>query len=84
MSEMVVPYQDPDIHWFYRAYFDMGEYGFCNMATELKGNDCPDNDVYQDVMLHSAAGEPVVAPNRICIFEFDPGYPSWRHYESLY
>jgi primary-amine oxidase len=35
-------------------------------------------------MLHSAAGEPVVAPNRICIFEFDPGYPSWRHYESLY
>jgi primary-amine oxidase len=84
MSEMVVPYQDPDIHWFYRAYFDMGEYGFGNMATELKGNDCPANAVYQDVMLHSAAGEPVVAPNRICIFEFDPGYPSWRHYESLY
>ena len=37
MSEMFVPYQDPDPHWFYRAYFDMGEFGFGNMATELKG-----------------------------------------------
>ncbi len=83
MSEMFVPYQDPDTHWFYRAYFDMGEYGFGNMATELKGNDCPTNAVYQDVVLHTGAGEPVVAPNRICIFEFDPGYPSWRHNESL-
>ena len=83
MSEMFVPYQDPDTHWFYRAYFDMGEYGFGNMATELKGNDCPANAVYQDVVLHTGAGEPVVAPNRVCIFEFDPGYPSWRHNESL-
>ena len=83
MSEMFVPYQEPDTHWFYRAYFDMGEYGFGNMATELKGNDCPANAVYQDVVLHTGTGEPVVAPNRICIFEFDPGYPSWRHNESL-
>ena len=27
------------------------------------------------VVLHTAAGEPFTAPNRICIFEFDPGYP---------
>ena len=84
MSEMFVPYQDPDQHWFYRAYFDMGEYGFGNMASELKGHDCPENAVFQDVILHTATGEPFTAPNRICIFEFDPGYPSWRHYESLY
>ena len=84
MSEMFVPYQDPDIHWFYRAYFDMGEYGFGNMATALKGNDCPPNAVFQNVVLHTAAGEPFVAENRVCIFEFDPGYPSWRHHESLY
>ncbi|MDB2660667.1 hypothetical protein N9Z36_03810 [Luminiphilus sp.] len=84
MSEMFVPYQDPDTHWFYRAYFDMGEYGFGNMATALKGNDCPPNAVFQNVVLHTAAGEPFVAENRVCIFEFDPGYPSWRHHESLY
>ena len=84
MSEMFVPYQDPDQHWFYRAYFDMGEYGFGNMASELKGHDCSENAVFQNVVLHTVGGEPFTASNRICIFEFDPGYPSWRHYESLY
>ena len=84
MSEMFVPYQDPDAHWFYRAYFDMGEYGFGNMATELKGSDCPSTAVYQDVVLHTASGDAFTAENRICIFEFDPGYPSWRHHESMY
>ena len=79
MSEMFVPYQDPDPHWFYRAYFDMGEFGFGNMATELKGSDCPANAVFQDVVFVSGEGEPFTAPNRICIFEADPGYPVWRH-----
>ena len=69
MSEMFVPYQDPDPHWFYRAYFDMGEFGFGNMATELKGSDCPANAVYQDAVFVSGEGEPFSAPNRICIFE---------------
>ena len=84
MSEMFVPYQDPDPHWFYRAYFDMGEFGFGNMATELKGSDCPANAVYQDAVFVSGEGEPFTAPNRICIFETDPGYPVWRHHEGLF
>ena len=84
MSEMFVPYQDPDPHWFYRAYFDMGEFGFGNMATELKGSDCPANAVYQDAVFVSGEGEPFSAPNRICIFETDPGYPVWRHHEGLF
>ena len=84
MSEMFVPYQDPDPHWFYRAYFDMGEFGFGNMATELKGSDCPANAVYQDAVFVSGEGEPFTAPNRICIFEADPGYPVWRHHEGLF
>ncbi|MDA1207549.1 MAG: hypothetical protein O2858_07725 [Proteobacteria bacterium] len=84
MSEMFVPYYDTDPHWFYRAYFDMGEYGLGNMATELKGSDCPSHAVYQPVVLHTSSGEPRTAENRICIFEHDPGYPIWRHHESLY
>ena len=77
MSEMFVPYYDTDAHWFYRAYFDMGEYGLGNMATELKGSDCPSHAEFQNVVLHSADGTPKDVPNRICIFEHDPGYPIW-------
>ena len=84
MSEMFVPYYDTDAHWFYRAYFDMGEYGLGNMATELKGSDCPSHAEFQSVVLHSADGTPKDVPHRICIFEHDPGYPIWRHHESLY
>ncbi len=84
MSEMFVPYFDTDPHWFYRAYFDMGEYGLGNMATELKGSDCPAHAVFQDVTLHNSVGTAIEAPNRICLFEHDPGYPIWRHHESLY
>jgi primary-amine oxidase len=84
MSEMFVPYYDTDAHWFYRAYFDMGEYGLGNMATELKGSDCPSHAEFQNAVLHSADGTPKDVPNRICIFEHDPGYPIWRHHESLY
>ena len=29
-------------------------------------------------------GAPYEAPRRVCIFEHDPGYPIWRHYEALY
>ena len=68
MSEMFVPYYDTDAHWFYRAYFDMGEYGLGNMATELKGSDCPSHAEFQNVVLHSADGTPKDVPNRICIF----------------
>ena len=84
MSEMFVPYFDNDPNWFYRAYFDMGEYGFGNMATPLLGTDCPTGAVFQSVILHLPDGTPFEADNRICIFEHDPGHPAWRHYEPIY
>lgn len=84
MSEMFVPYFDNDPNWYYRAYFDMGEYGFGNMSTPLLGADCPAGAVFQNVTLHLPDGSPYEAENRICIFEHDPGYPAWRHYEPVY
>ena len=84
MSEMFVPYYDNDPNWYYRAYFDMGEYGFGNLSTALRGSDCPASAVYQNVMLHLPDGTPYEADNRICIFEHDPGHPSWRHHEALF
>lgn len=83
MSEMFVPYHDSDPNWFYRAYFDMGEYGFGNMATELQKADCPPHAHYMNVDMHAADGTPVQLNNRICIFEHDPGHPIWRHDEPL-
>lgn len=84
MSEMFVPYHDNDPNWFYRAYFDMGEYGFGNLSTPLMGADCPAGAVYQSAILHLPDGSPYEAENRICIFEHDPGHPVWRHSEPLY
>ena len=83
MSEMFVPYHDNDPHWFYRAYFDMGEYGFGNLASPLQKADCPAGAVYHHVTLHLPDGTPYQADNRVCIFEHDPGHPAWRHHESL-
>jgi primary-amine oxidase len=84
MAEMFVPDQDSDPNWFYRTYFDMGEFGFGNMSTGLKKNDCPSHALFQNVILHTADGQPVERESRYCIFEHDPGYPIWRHHESLY
>lgn len=82
-SEMFVPYQDPTPGWYFRTYFDMGEYGFGNSATELKGADCPAHAEFIDVTLPSAAGVPVTAPARLCLFERDPARPVWRHNSLL-
>lgn len=84
MSEMFVPYHENDPNWFYRAYFDMGEYGFGNMATELQQADCPSDAQYLNVTLHLPNGAPFEAENRICIFEHDPGHPAWRHDEPIF
>ncbi len=83
MSEMFVPYQDPTPAWYYRTYFDMGEYGFGNSSTELLGADCPDHAEFIDVTLASVAGEPVRVPRRMCLFERDPSRPVWRHSEFI-
>ena len=83
MSEMFVPYHDNDPNWFYRAYFDMGEYGFGNLATQLQKADCPSHAQYLNVDLHLPDGSPMQAENRICIFEHDPSHPIWRHEEPL-
>jgi primary-amine oxidase len=79
MSEMFVPYQDPTPAWYFRTYFDMGEYGFGNSGTALAGADCPAYAERIDVTLHDAGGEPFQAPARICLFERDPARPVWRH-----
>jgi primary-amine oxidase len=81
-SEMFVPYMDPSQTWAYRAYMDIGEYGFGALSSPLKpGSDCPVNARFLDATISDDHGKPMTLKNVVCIFERDTGDPLWRHYE---
>lgn len=82
LSEVFVPYMDPDEGWYWRTYMDSGEYGFGVFLSPLKpGVDCPRNAVFQNATLAMDNGEPYPTPPVVCIFERNIGDPAWRHYE---
>jgi primary-amine oxidase len=81
-SEMFVPYMDPSQTWAYRAYMDIGEYGFGALSSPLKpGSDCPVDARFLDATISDDHGKPLTLKNVVCIFERDTGEPLWRHYE---
>ena len=82
MSEMFVPYMDPDYGWYSRTYFDMGEYGIGALSSPLgPGIDCPVAASYLPAVISDDAGAAQDKPNAICIFERNSGDPAWRHHE---
>jgi primary-amine oxidase len=82
LSEVFVPYMDPDQNWYWRTYMDSGEYGFGNLLSPLrKGVDCPSYARFIAVTMPQDDGEPTEIPNAICMFERSIGDPAWRHYE---
>ena len=84
LSEMFVPYMDPDYGWYSRTYFDSGEYGAGLLATPLKpGIDCPATARFLPAVLSDDKGEPFTTPNALCIFERNLGEPIWRHAEII-
>ena len=84
LSEIFVPYMDPDKSWYWRAYMDSGEYGFGNLLSPLrKGVDCPPYARFLTVTMPQDDGEPIQIPNAICMFERSIGDPAWRHYEIV-
>jgi primary-amine oxidase len=88
LAEIFVPYQDPDIHWFYRTYMDAGEFGLGMLASPLfPGLDLPENSVLLDAVIPAAIPDPSVPvvplplDNVIGVFERVTGNPAWRHFE---
>jgi primary-amine oxidase len=80
LSEMFVPYMDPDVGWYSRTFFDAGEYGAGLMASRLTpGVDCPTTATFLPVTLNNDRGEPMTTLQALCIFERDRGEPIWRH-----
>ncbi|MBW4689866.1 MAG: primary-amine oxidase [Komarekiella atlantica HA4396-MV6] len=81
LSEMVVPYGDPNPTWAFRNAFDVGEYNFGSLATTMElGKEIPENGLLLDAVLAGGNGEPYTMPGVIGIYERDNGI-LWKHYE---
>lgn len=81
LSEMVVPYGDPDPTWAFRNAFDVGEYEFGILSNTLEiGKEVPEHGTLLDAVFADDAGEPYVMPAVVGIYERDNGI-LWKHYE---
>ena len=84
LSEIFIPYMDPDIGWYFRTYLDAGENGVGRLAVALKrGLDCPSNSLFFDAVFTHDWGQPYTKRNAVCLFERYAGDIAWRHYEAV-
>ncbi len=79
LSEMVVPYGEPNSPHFRKNAFDAGEYGIGNLANSLTlGCDCLGEIRYFDAVTNDTRGGVMEIPNAICMHEEDFGI-LWKH-----
>lgn len=81
LSEMVVPYGDPDETWAWRNAFDEGEYGVGRLANTLtRGTDVPYDAALFDSVFADDDGKSYVQPESVAVYERDGGV-LWKHYD---
>ncbi|MDT7816719.1 MAG: primary-amine oxidase, partial [Acidobacteriaceae bacterium] len=82
LSEMYVPYMDPDEGWNSRAFVDAGEFLLGGLIKPVGPDDCPAHAQYFTGLVPSDAGAPVLNPQLACLFERPGDGPAWRHLEG--
>jgi primary-amine oxidase len=81
VTEMVVPYGDPNTSHFWKNAFDCGEYGLGKLANSLElGCDCLGLIHYFDVPLVDDFGSAALMKNAVCMHEEDYGI-LWKHFD---
>jgi primary-amine oxidase len=87
LSEMYVPYQDPEETWNSHVFLDAGEY-FVNTGSGgiikplLAGVDCPTYATFFSGTFFHENGAPYIRPQLACMFERVTGDPVWRHWDE--
>jgi primary-amine oxidase len=83
LSEMVVPYGDPDPAHFWQGAFDLGDFGIGRGVNSLQlGCDCLGVIQYFDIVSHDDLGEPLVIKQGICVHEEDFSI-LWKHWDFV-
>lgn len=81
LGGMIVPYGDPDVGWYFKAYLDSGEYGMGTLTSPIeRGKDAPENAVLLDATIADYTGKPHTIPRAIGVFERFAG-PEFKHQE---
>ena len=82
LSDMVVPYGDPDPMHAWKHVFDASEASIGAIPNSLKlGCDCLGEIHYFDINVMNPNGESRCIENAICMHEEDYGV-LWKHYDS--
>lgn len=83
VSEMFVPYMDPNPTWNYRTFLDVGEFGLGYLMSSLAPDiDCPQTALFVDLTMPSDFGASYDVERGMCIFERPTGDPAWRHFSN--
>jgi primary-amine oxidase len=81
LGGMIVPYGDPDVGWYFKAYLDSGDYGMGTLTSPIaRGKDAPENAVLLDATIADYTGAPTSIPRAMAVFERYAG-PEYKHQE---